>query len=81
MLIWSWRTWPDPLIDYGQQLYVSWRLAEGDALYRDVAYLYGPLSPWINAALFRLFGVGLITLVAGNLVIPVSYTHLTLPTN
>ena len=42
MAAWTWRAWPDPLIDFGQQLYVSWRLAEGDALYRDVAYLYGP---------------------------------------
>ena len=69
MALWSWRTWPDPLIDFGQQLYVSWRLAEGDVLYRDVAYLYGPLSPYLNALCFRLFGCGLTTLVACNLAI------------
>lgn len=69
MMLWSWRGWPDPLIDFGQQLYVSWRLAEGDVLYRDVAYLYGPLSPYLNALFFRLFGVGLMTLALCNLMI------------
>jgi hypothetical protein len=69
MMLWSWRGWPDPLIDFGQQLYVSWRLAEGDVLYRDVAYLYGPLSPYLNALFFQLFGVGLMTLALCNLAI------------
>ena len=69
MLVLTWRTWPDPVIDFGQQLYVAWRLAEGDVLYRDVAYLYGPLSPWLNACFFRLFGTSLTTLVLCNLAI------------
>jgi hypothetical protein len=69
MMMWSWRGWPDPLIDFGQQLYVSWRLAEGEVLYRDVAYLYGPLSPYLNALFFKLFGLGLMTLAICNLVI------------
>ena len=67
MLVWTWRTWPDPLVDFGQQLYVSWRIAEGEVLYRDVAYHYGPLSPYFNALLFRLFGTSLMTLVVANL--------------
>jgi len=25
----SWRRWPDPLIDFGRELYVPWRLAQG----------------------------------------------------
>jgi len=69
MTVWSWRTWPDPLIDFGQQLYVAWRVAEGDVLYRDLAYHYGPLSPWFSALCFRLFGTSLMTLVFCNLVI------------
>ena len=45
MLAWTWGTWPDVLVDFGGELYVPWRLAEGDVLYRDVAYFTGPLSP------------------------------------
>jgi hypothetical protein len=25
----SWRRWPDPLIDFGRELYIPWRLAHG----------------------------------------------------
>jgi hypothetical protein len=35
----SWRRWPDVLIDFGMQLYLPWRISEGDVLYRDVMYL------------------------------------------
>jgi 4-amino-4-deoxy-L-arabinose transferase-like glycosyltransferase len=64
---WSWGTWPDVLVDFGRELYVPWRLAQGDVLYRDVASFYGPLSPYVNAAAFRLFGTGLRTLALLNL--------------
>lgn len=69
MLIWTWGKWPEVLVDFGRELYVPWRIASGDALYRDVAWFDGPLSPYLNALWFKLFGVGLWTLVAGNLVI------------
>jgi len=65
----SWRRWPDPLIDFGRELYVPWRLAHGAVLYRDADCLYGPLSPYLNAALFRCFGTGLMVLVAANLAV------------
>lgn len=41
------------IVDFGRELYVPWRLAEGDALFRDVVHFNGPLSPYLNAALFR----------------------------
>src|SRR5580765_937542 len=69
MLLWTWGTWPDPLVDFGGELYVPWRLAEGDVLYRDVAYFTGPLSPYLNAALFRVFGTSLLALVLLNLLV------------
>jgi len=69
MMVWSWGTWPDVLIDFGAQLYLAWRLATGQVLYTEIAHLKGPLSPYLNALLFRMFGVGLYTLVLGNLVI------------
>jgi hypothetical protein len=67
MLGQSWRRWPDPIIDFGRELYVPWRLAEGETLYRDLAYFNGPLSPYVNAGWFRLFGVSLRVLVFANI--------------
>ena len=65
----SWRKWPDPLIDFGRELYLPWRLANGAVLYRDVDDFYGPLSQYFNAGLFKLFGPGLMVLVTANLVV------------
>jgi hypothetical protein len=69
LLWWSWRRWPDPLVDFGRELYVPWRINAGQVLYRDIASLFGPLSPYINALWFRLFGTSLLTLALCNLVI------------
>src|SRR6266581_1557395 len=65
----SWRKWSDPLIDFGQQLYNAWQLSAGAVLYRDVSCLYGPLSQYFNAGIFRIFGPGLIVLAIANLAI------------
>lgn len=54
-------------MDFGRELYVAWRVSEGDVLHRDVASFYGPLSPYFNGALFRVFGASLRTLVFANL--------------
>jgi len=64
---WSWGRWTDPLIDFGFELYVPWRIGEGEALYRDIAYRNGPLSAYWNALLFAAFGVSVRTLVLANL--------------
>lgn len=69
LLWWSWGKWPDVLVDFGQQLYVPWQLASGKVLYRDLAYLNGPLSPYAHTLLFRLFGPGLRVLVIANVVL------------
>jgi hypothetical protein len=73
----SWRRWPDLLIDYGRELYVPWRLSEGQVLYRDLAYHFGPLSARIGAALFRMLGAGGDTLFAANLLLCAAATLLT----
>ena len=65
----SWAKWPDVLVDFGQQLYLPWRLAEGQRLYADLAYFHGPLAQYLNALWFRLLGTGLWTLVTTNLVV------------
>ena len=68
MLVWTWGRWADVFIDFGRELYVPWRIAAGDVLYRDLAYLNGPLSPTFNALLFALFGTSIRTLVVANIV-------------
>ena len=65
----SWRRWPDALVDFGRELYLPWRISEGAVLYRDVGHIYGPLSHYINAALFEWFGPGLMVLVSANLLV------------
>jgi hypothetical protein len=65
----SWAKWPDAVIDFGQQLYIAWRLACGDVLHRDVAYHHGPLAANVNALLFQACGTGLWILIAANAVV------------
>jgi hypothetical protein len=66
----SWRKWPDPIVDTGPQWYGAWRLSEGALLYHgELVWNYGPLSAYFNAALFKLFGPGMMVLVTANLII------------
>ena len=69
LLWWSWRKWPDPIVDFGRELYLPWQINAGRVLYRDLASLFGPLSPYLNALWFRLFGASLMTLALCNLAI------------
>lgn len=66
LLAGTWRRWADPFVDFGREVYVPWRLSEGDLLYRDVFYYYGPLAAHINALAFRVFGASLTTLFVVN---------------
>ena len=63
LLAWSWGRWLDPMVDFGRELYVPWRLTEGEVLFSDISYVNGPFSPYFNAMAFALFGVALRTLV------------------
>ena len=65
----SWLKWPDLVIDFGEQTYIAWQLSEGAVLYRDIVYFYGPLSSYIHALLFKLFGPQLIVLIVFNLIL------------
>jgi len=71
MLARTWGTWPDAIVDFGREIYLAWRLASGDTLYVDVSHFSGPLSPYLNALWFRLFGIGLRTLVLANIALAV----------
>jgi hypothetical protein len=72
----SWNKWPDPLVDFGRELYVPWQISEGAALYRNLSYFNGPFSPYLNALLFRLLPSHLMTLVIFNLLLLVITTAL-----
>jgi hypothetical protein len=63
----TWGTWPDPITDFGKEVYIAWQLSLGRRLYTDVAYHLGPLSPYFNALAFKLFGPTLATLEWLNL--------------
>jgi hypothetical protein len=74
ILLWAVRmyttyaTWGNLSIDSGHEAYVPAVLAQGKTLYRDVFWMYTPLAPYVNAALFRLFGIRLEVLYwAGSL--------------
>jgi hypothetical protein len=69
MALWTWGTWPDCVIDSGQQLYLPWRITEGEVLYRDLAFFNGPLSVYWNALWFAVFGTGMTTLWLVNLLL------------
>jgi 4-amino-4-deoxy-L-arabinose transferase-like glycosyltransferase len=52
----SWQRWTSVIADSGRELDLPLRLLRGEALYRDVHFLYPPFSPYFNALLYRLFG-------------------------
>ncbi len=60
--------WSDPLIDSGREWIVPDALSRGELLYRDVAYWFGPLTPYLHAAFFALFGSSFTTLAAAGCV-------------
>src|SRR5258708_35188952 len=64
----TWGTWGWLTADSGREMYIPTVLSEGKTLYRDIWYLYGPLAPYWNSFLFRIFGVHLSVLYwAGSL--------------
>jgi 4-amino-4-deoxy-L-arabinose transferase-like glycosyltransferase len=76
----SWQKWADLTIDGGREMNTPLRLLRGELIYSDVYYLYGPLAPYLNAALYAVFGVHLNTLYAagalGSLLVLVLVFHL-----
>jgi len=45
------------IVDAGKEMVTPWLLLDGQVLYRDVFWLYGPWAPYFNAGLFHLFGI------------------------
>lgn len=67
-LVVGWRAWGDLVVDGGRELELARQLATGQRLYADVRYYYGPLAPYVNAALFLAFGPRLEVLMGAGLV-------------
>ncbi|MFT3916404.1 MAG: glycosyltransferase family 39 protein [Anaeromyxobacteraceae bacterium] len=65
---WTWRRLGSLVIDGGRELEVPRRLAEGAHLYSEVRWYWGPLAPWLNALLYRTFGVHADTLMWAGIV-------------
>ena len=63
----SWERWGNPLVDCGREMNQPLRLARGEMLYSDVRHIYGPLSPYINAILYKIFGPSLSVLYADGI--------------
>lgn len=63
-LVISWTRWGDPLVDCGREMMQPLRLLQGEMLYSNIRHIYGPFSPYLNAFLYRVFGVSLKTLYA-----------------
>jgi 4-amino-4-deoxy-L-arabinose transferase-like glycosyltransferase len=64
----SWERWGNPLVDCGREMNQPLRLARGEMLYSDVRHIYGPLSPYVNALLYRIFSPSLAVLYADGIV-------------
>ena len=58
--------WSEAIIDSGREWIVPDALARGELLYRDVVYWFGPFTPYVHAALFRILGSSFATLVVAG---------------
>lgn len=65
----TYRAWVEPQVDFGREVHVAERVAEGDVLYQDISFFNGPLSALVNGGLFHVAGSSLTTLFAANLLV------------
>lgn len=59
----GWLKWGDLIIDTSRELWVPYAILNGKALYRDIFYIYGFLPPYLAAAMYKIFGVTLYSLI------------------
>ena len=65
----TFKRWILPFEDSGREMNTALRLADGEVLYRDVGYSYGPLPASIDGLLLRAFGRNLDVLIAWRTVL------------
>jgi hypothetical protein len=74
-LFWyTWGHWGDFQLDCGREVYVPAAILQGKLLYRDIWYMYGPLAPYVQAALFWTFGIHMNVLYGFGLALAVAST-------
>jgi hypothetical protein len=59
--------WSDAIIDSGREWIVPDALSRGALLYRDVVYWFGPFTPYLHAAVFKVFGSSFSSLVLAGI--------------
>lgn len=64
-----WGRWGSINVDFGRELYIPWQITQGKLLYKDIAHINGPLSQYVNALIFSVFGASIDTLEIANLTI------------
>jgi hypothetical protein len=64
-----WGRWGSINVDFGRELYIPWQITQGKLLYKDIAHINGPLSQYVNALVFFVFGASIDTLEIANLTI------------
>jgi hypothetical protein len=55
LLAFTWGTWGDLDSDTGYDVVAATRIADGDVIYRDFIYYYGPLAP-VLGVIFQFIG-------------------------
>jgi hypothetical protein len=68
MLCATWQRWTHPIVDHGREMNLPVRILAGEKLYTDIRSHYGPFAPYLNAWLYRVFGIKLITLQSSGIV-------------
>jgi hypothetical protein len=68
----SWMRWSDVQIDYGRELYVSWRMSLGDKMLIDFEDLYGPFPRIFDLFVFKITKANLVSLEIANFLIYIS---------
>lgn len=65
----------NPIIDCGREVFIPFRLLNGEVLFKDIFCIYGPFSYYFNAACYKLFGTNLAALyvVGGLLALNIIY--------
>ena len=72
----TWAHWGDLQIDCGREVYVPYEILKGRMLYRDIAYPYGPLVPYLQAIVVAIFGLHLITFYFFGLICTLTISYL-----
>ena len=68
----SYQKWLDPIIDVGRDLYIPGELPNGEKLYRDILYIYPPLTPYLLSSITWMFGSRLPVYIVLGVMVPLS---------